>query len=272
MEETLARLSNRCYRWGPAPEIVDDYLRLAHQLPVQSGMQKWIDDYVLQHAGRVLWDVEFLLSNFAIHNVINIGGAPFLFEYLMKKARPDLDIISIDLQQGRFPGADKALGIKTIELDVERENDPAGKLQGQFQCVVFCEIFEHLRINLSGTMSFVRSLIADGGFIYLTTPNGLGIGAICSHLMHGRTGPDPAAEWSKLEQLGHMGHVREYSYVEVHDVLDRAGFDIEWHCYRRGNRRSGSAASRIADWSARALTRLVPRLGNEIVAVARRKD
>src|SRR5262249_32741139 len=153
--------------------------------------------------------------------------------YLMKKKRPEVELTSIDLDPGRFNRVHEIFGINVLQFDIERPEAKMAGLLGQYQCVVFCELIEHLRINLFRTISFLRTLLTEDGFMYITTPNGLGIGALCRHILRGRTGPNPVIEWSKINELGHMGHVREYSYREIREVLAWCGFEIKQHLFRR---------------------------------------
>jgi len=254
----------KCYAWAQAKDVTADYLKLVPELGLDRKLWPWAENFARNHAGRLLWDVDFLTRNYEFSRCVNVGGAPFIFEYLMKKARPEMEVVSVDLNPDRFRHVDRVLGIKVAQLEVERPCSAAAERLGQFQCVVFCEIFEHLRIDLLKTMSFVRSLLSEDGFVYLTMPNGLGIDALSRIIRRGRTGPDPIKEWSKLDNLGHMGHVREYSYVELCDVLAHCGFRVQRHLYRRKIEHY-----KLRDWSIRMLTRFMPKLGNEIVVVAR---
>jgi len=261
--------SARCYGWVQAQDIAADYLKLLPQLGLEQKLWPWAEDYARYHTGRLLWDVDFLTTSYQFSGCLNIGGAPFIFEYLMKQAHPEIDVVSVDLHPERFPNVEHILGIKVARLDVEQPCAVAAEMIGRFQCVVFCEIFEHLRVDILKTMSFIRSLLGQQGFLYVTMPNGLGIAALLRNILGGRTGPDPIEEWSKLADLGHMGHVREYSYAELRNVLMHCGFRIERYLYRRKAGGSGGLAHRLRDQSQRLLTGLVPQLGNEIVAVAR---
>jgi len=251
--------------WAQAKDAIADYLKLVPELGMDRKLLPWTEHFARYHAGRVLWDVDFLTRNYEFSRCLNIGGAPFFFEYLMKKAHPEVEVVSVDLHPDRFRYVERVLGIKVAQLDVERPCSAAAtKMVGQFQCVVFCEIFEHLRIDLLQTMSFIRSLLSPDGFMYLTTPNGLGIDALGRIILRGRTGPHPTREWAKLDNPGHMGHVREYSYVELRDVLVHCGFQVQRYLYRHN-----IGHFRLRDRSLRMLTHLMPKLGNEIVVVAR---
>jgi len=233
-------------------------------------MQLWGEGYVHGHAGRLLWDVDFLSKNYRFDNCLNVGGAPFLFEYLIRKSQPELKLVSLDLAPYRFPLVSKILRTEIIQLDIEQGNALEVADLGKFQCIVFCEIFEHLRINLLRTVSLLGNLLDQDGILYLTTPNGVGLSAWMSKLIKGRTGPDPVQEWRKLSQIGHMGHVREYSSREVEEVLREAGLRVAKTFFRRQSTLRGTVRSKIRETIQVLATNIVPSLGDEIGIVARR--
>lgn len=270
MRRKSPTMSTRCFTWKDAPELATDYVRLIHQFGANEGLQAWANNYVSWHAGRALWDVEFLTNNYRFTNCLNIGGAPFIFEYLLMKARHELSVVSLDLDSSRFPLVERVLGLKIEAIDVEIPELTAVAKLGQFECVVLCEVFEHLRLNIPRTISFIKDLLSKDGILYLTTPNGVGLAA-WQRLLHGRTGPDPVSEWAKLSEIGHMGHVREYSYVEIRDLLQNYGFEIVEHVYRRREHHWGTTRSKLRDRAISLLTMSIPSLADEMVLVARKR-
>ena len=100
-------------------------------------------------------------------------------------------------------------------------------------------------------------------------PNGLGLSAWLTKFLKGRTGPPPVAEWGKLSQIGHMGHVREYSLRELGEVLAASGLHIERALFRRQSSHYGTLRSKVRDHAHGLATRVCPSLGDEVVIVAR---
>jgi SAM-dependent methyltransferase len=257
----------KCLRWDYSPTAATEFLRVVGDFRASPLLTDWAEDYARQHAGRLAFDARYLADHYLFSNCLNIGGAPFLFEYLLKQARPEVEIVSADLAPERFPDAARVLGVRTVQLDIEDGSLDALKL-GRFDCVVFAEIFEHLRHDLLGTVASLRSLLSDDGILYLTTPNGIGLYGVWEKA-HGRTGSDPVDQWSKLTKLGHMGHVREYSAREVRRVLTACGFDVVEQFYRRASRRT-SVRSTVASSVRGCATTILPFLGDELVFVVRR--
>jgi SAM-dependent methyltransferase len=243
----------------PAREVASKYIELLPRFQLDQRLMEWAADYAMGHAGRCLWDARFLASRAGLGRVLNIGAAPYLFEMILREQRPDLELVAVDLDPRRFPGVEEALGIRVLQGNVE---SPAWKLDDSFDCIVFAEILEHLRIDLLGTLERVRAQLDHHGMLYLTTPNGLSFLNIVHHFLRGRTGPPPIREWGKLDNLGHMGHVREYSITEVTELLTTCGFAIDQITLR---------SQREGNWPLRDLAvRSRPRFAGEIVIVAHR--
>jgi len=261
----------KCYPWGRSPERLRDFLEVLPQFGA-TDVNAWAEAYAEgQGVDRVAWDVEYLTTHYQFGTCLNIGAAPYIFEFFMRRWRPGLMLASIDLDVSRFPGVERTLGVRVHEIDVERPADGALDAIGRFQCVVFCEVLEHLRQDVLRTLSNLRELLTDDGILYLTTPNGMGIAGLRRYLFQGRTGPDPVFEWSKLAVLGHMGHVREYSFPEVRGMLEHCGFDIVDAFYRFGLRRPHSLQARMRNALQILLTRAFPSFGGELVIVARKR-
>jgi SAM-dependent methyltransferase len=243
----------------PAHDVAEKYIEILPRFRLPQGLVDWAAQYALGHAGRCLWDARFLANHIRNGRVLNIGGAPYVFEMILRDERPDLQLVTVDLDPDRFPGVEEALGIRVIQGNIE---GPGWELNETFDCIVFAEILEHLRIDLLGTLDRVRNRLKPEGTLYLTTPNGLSFLNIFHHFLRGRTGPPPIREWEKLGSLGHMGHIREYSLIEVTELLTSCGLTIDKVILR--NQRDG-------DWPLRdLLVRSRSGLAGEIVIVARR--
>ncbi len=228
--------------------------------------KRWAKDYVLQHRQRIRWDLNYISENIRPMSLLNVGGAPFYFEYLYSQYGGDAKITALDLDPDRFPVLTKSSGAVVQNLDIENATaERLVVLSSAFDLVVFNEVFEHLRINIIKTMKDIRSLLSENGVIYMTTPNGLGLLSFI-RLLKRRTGPSLVKEWSKLERLGHMGHVREYSALEICEILEYVGFRIEKKIYRRHHNAGRGLRGAII----RSVESILPGLRHNIVIVARK--
>ncbi len=112
---------------------------------------------------------------------------------------------------------------------VDLENEDIGErhpeMIGKFHAILFCEVLEHLRVNPSEILSDFRRILAPGGLIYLTTPNGIGYGAMLAIFER----KSPAAVYSRKnaerERGGHI-HVREHSERELLEWITEAGLKV----------------------------------------------
>lgn len=252
-------MSVEIYRRAPA--LAAAYRDQLPGFGAAPGLRDWAAGYAADHAGRCLWDARFLLRHGRTGRLLNIGGAPYLFEFALKHENPAAEIVSVDLDPERFPHVEAALGIRVVAGNIESGGWEAG---GLFDCIVLAEVFEHLRIDLLGTLAGIRNHLSRDGLLYLTTPNGLSLWALCGRFMRGRTGPPLVSEWEKLRRIGHMGHVREYSALEVTETLASCGFVIEKSMFR---------APKGDKWPLRdLLVPLRPSLAEEVVVLARKHD
>jgi SAM-dependent methyltransferase len=96
-------------------------------------------------------------------------------------------------------------------------------------------------------------VLVPGGTLLLSTPNLRSLRGIRNLLLrnqgHAVSG-GVYEQYEKLDTLGHMGHVREYTTREVSDVLARVGFRVETMVFRGGH---GKGVVGIAERLAPAL-------------------
>lgn len=260
----------KCYAWSRSRERLDEVLQVLPQLGGDE-LRAWAADYAERQVDRIAWDVDYLAEHYQFGSCLNVGGSPYIFEYFLRKRRPDVRVETIDLDKERFPNVEQVLGVRVHSVDIEKNAKALSGL-GQFDCVVLCDVIEHLRLDLIETLVALRGTLAPGGLFYLSTPNGVGIAGMKRFVLGQRTGPDPIAEWSKLKRIGHMGHVREYSLVEICSLLENTGFAVEDKFFRAGMRRPESLRARSRNTLQNVMTRIAPSLGNELVVIARRVE
>ena len=161
----------------------------------------------------------------------------------------------------RYARSIQNLGVKVLSCDVENETLPIP--DGQYDAVIFFEIFEHLRIDPIFTMKEVLRILKPNGILLLSSPNLKSINGLKNYLLRDRAYSccgDIYSEFMKLETLGHMGHVREYTITEVTDFLRKIGFEIDKIIYR----------GRIAGTISKLIIRLFPSLRPFVTYVARK--
>jgi len=223
-------------------------------------LAEWFQGYAAAHAARFALDFEMLQANVPLESsVLEFGSVPPILTGALKKA--GYRVTGIDIAPERFASAIARLGLEVRKCDIERNPLPFDT--SSFDIVVFNELFEHLRINLIYTMREVLRVLKPGGMMLLSTPNFRSLNGIINFIARNRgysCDGEVFLQYEKLEKLGHMGHVREYTAHEVTDFLEKVGFDVEKLTFR----------GRHGSWLAQLIMRLVPTLRPFMTVTARK--
>ena len=147
------------------------------------------------------------------------------------------DVTALDkcssLEYAHVPAVADRFKLKIIHCDLDSDRIPEN--DASFDCVIMNEVFEHLRINLISSMREVCRVLRPGGLLLLSTPNLRSVRGIYNLLWRQEAYCSMGGiyeNYAYLENLGVMGHVREYTSKEVTDFLQQIGFEIEGIIYR----------------------------------------
>ena len=236
-------------RWFGAPSVESEPRRFSPQglalidevaagiEPDDSELREWFSDYRQEHRCRLAADLHLIEQHLEPGSrVLEYGAIPLLMTAALSTR--GYAVSAVDLDPERFAAAIDDLGLDVRRCNVETE--PAPFADDAFDGVVFNELFEHLRINPIFTMGEVYRVLKPAGLLLLSTPNlrsfrGLR-NLILRHEGHAVSG-GVYRQYEKLDALGHMGHVKEYTPREVSDFLSRIGFRVEKIIYRGGHGR-----------------------------------
>jgi SAM-dependent methyltransferase len=197
--------------------------------------------------------------------ICEYGAAPFVLTTALHMY--GYEVIGVDLAPDRFHPIRK-LDLVLVGADVEASGVPFAR--STFDVVVFNELFEHLRLDLIRTMREVHRIIKPEGLLVLSTPNLRSIKGVISFLVRGRSyscANDLFSEWNKIDRIGHMGHVREYTEREIVSFLEQLGFRVTRVIYR-GAFEPVTIERRLANL---ALT-VVPRLSPHMTLILRKQS
>ncbi len=193
---------------------------------------EWHISYVKNHKERIALDFRIIKQNLSLGStILEIGSIPLLLTAVL--AQSNYSITGVDIAPSRYARSIQELGVKVISCDIEKEALPIS--DEQYDAVIFFEIFEHLRINPIFTMREIWRVLKPNGILFLSTPNLKSIYGLKNFIFKDRAYSccgDIYSEFMKLETLGHMGHVREYTVTEVIDFLKKIGFEIDKIIYR----------------------------------------
>ncbi len=197
----------------------------------------WLATYFRQHRTRLAADLRLVERHVAAGaRVLECGAVPLLATGAL--AELGYRLSAVDVAPERFSRAIDALGLDVRRCDLEAE--PLPFADASFDAAIFNELFEHLRINPIATLREVRRVLRAGGVLLLSTPNLRSLRGLRNLLLHGSGHAASGGvyqQYEKLETLGHMGHVREYTVREVADFLTRVGFAVERVVFRGGHGR-----------------------------------
>lgn len=229
--------------WRHAPESLALLDRVAQRIaPDDPSLAAWCAKYARQHRERLAGDLRLVEREAQPGaRVLEYGAVPLLMTAAL--AERGYAVSALDVGPERFAGAIAELGLDVRRCDVETELVPFA--EDEFDVVLFNEIFEHLRINPLFTLREVLRVLRPGGALLLSTPNLRSLRGLKNLLVHGEAhvaAPDVYSQYEKLETLGHMGHVREYTTKEVATLLTRIGFEVESVVYRGGHGRGLTGA------------------------------
>ena len=194
----------------------------------------WFNIYVEQQRRRIAHDIDYVQKHVRRgENLLDIGALPFLLTGSLEKLGYDVCGVDIEPERSGFAGVIANLNLTVHKCNIEVEKLPFQ--DKEFDIVIFNEIFEHLRINLIFTMREVHRVLRTGGTLMLSTPNLRSLKGVANFLCRNRSFScrgDVYDEYKTLEAQGCMGHVREYTSLEVQQFLESMGFMIKEIIFR----------------------------------------
>lgn len=122
----------------------------------------------------------------------------------------------------------KTMGNFTCYVDhFDAERDPFPYPDGHFDLVLAAEIIEHLTYDPMHMLFETRRVLADNGFLLVSTPN---VGSITSvaKTLDGHDNPQIFFLYKRPRpnEEPEIGHVREYTLYELGEAVKAAGFEV----------------------------------------------
>jgi len=182
---------------------------------VSPNLSDWWLNYLNSHKLHYLNLLSFIETN-KEKKILEVGSVPGHFTVLLKKL--GYNIQGVDIDPNRISKLMEKFQIDVVKTDIENEKLPFSS--ESFDVVLFPEIIEHLRVNPLYALREVTRVLKKNGKIVLSTPNITPQKRLAFLVFEYDYIGDPIVEFSKLEKLGHMGHIRLYSIKELKKFLD----------------------------------------------------
>lgn len=210
----------------PLPDSEKDYLRKFQSI-FHSAHEA--EDYLYNAWNRLQTVMEWLslLEQKGVKDVLELGSNPYFLTLLMKKH------FAFQLHLANFFGnpAENGAHAQTVEGAGEAhqfpfqhfnlEADPFPYADRSMDCVIFCEIVEHLLLNPDFSVSEMARILRPGGWLIVTTPNVARL-ANAIRLFRGKNINDGYSPYGIYGR-----HNREYTMQEVVDLVQRHSFRVE---------------------------------------------
>lgn len=167
------------------------------------------------------------LQRNGVRRVLELGSNPYIMAILMRR-RLDLEL---ELANFFADGLSATESMHVAELDGQRvefsfrrfniEQDRFPYADHSFDCVLFCEILEHLLLSPDRAVAEMARVLRPGGYVVVSTPNATRL----TNLYFLALGE---SIWEGYSDNGAYGrHNREFTLVEVCDLLGRHGFEVD---------------------------------------------
>ncbi len=236
----------------PDPSTLKFIQDCSRDIHANGDFDEWADAYLKGHSRRISFDLN-IIEKLVNHEdkIIEFGSAPYLLTYALKHR--GFSVHGLDIDPNRFSDFLMSSDLTVTKCNFETEKVPLPN--GCADVVIFNELFEHMRINLIHTMREVRRILRPNGLLLMSTPNLRSLVGFYNFLIKNRAyalSVNIFDEYQKLETIGHMGHVREYTTKEVTDFLGCVDLNVECMIFR------GAFGGRLKWWTIRFIPRLRP--------------
>ena len=200
-------------------QIFDRIEQVVHE--IDGPFAEWHRSNLTAHAKRYQGDLRRIEEIYRTGDILELGAAPCHFTAALALA--GYPVIGVDIAPERAQPIIDRFGLQVLERDIERQTLPFP--DERFDCVVLAEVFEHLRFDPLLALSEINRVMGPGGRLLLTTPN-LYAAQTVLRFLAGRGLRDPVSAFAQIRDIGHVGHVREYSTAEIRRFLAQANFTV----------------------------------------------
>ncbi len=155
--------------------------------------------------------------------LLDVGAVPPVLSTLLSHS--GYQVYGVDIDPDRMLRSASDLSIKKCNVEI----NPLPFEENTFDGIILFEIFEHLRVDITFTLSEIKRVLKKNGNLFVSTPNLRSLLGLYNFLVKGQSfsclpGLYPA--YQSIREKGHAGHIREYTKRELVEFLSSAGFDV----------------------------------------------
>ena len=188
---------------------------------VPQELSQWNVDYFKGNKKRYEDIIRIVNRDFTGKSILEVGSLPCHLTFLLREM--DYSVVGIDLEPARLERFISNASLDIKKCEIETESFPFK--DNTFDCVLFTEVFEHLR-NPLHVLEEIYRVLRRGGLLILSTPNLYYLPRFLFFLFGKGLSIDLYEELGRVRKVGHVGHIREYSKKELENVLTKTKFRI----------------------------------------------
>lgn len=167
--------------------------------------------YLLDRVGRLL--EQRTAAGRTEQRLLDVGVSQQTL--LLQANHPAVPVDTLDLFES---GRELRPGERHYVFDLNRSADASLPAEaGPYDVIVLAEVIEHLHLDGSIALRALADRLADGGFVFLQTPNAVALHKRLKHLI----GRNPAMELTSENATS--PHFHEYTVAELRRAAERAG-------------------------------------------------
>ena len=209
----------------PLPESEKDYLRKFQSIFASpQAAEEYLYNAWLRMQPVLDWLAQ--LEREGVKRVLELGSNPYLLTLLIRKYfHFEMELANFfgdPAENGRrsqfVEGGGQRLEFQYQHFNLEVDRFPYE--DRSLDCVIFCEILEHLLLNPDHSLAEISRVLGPGGWLIVSTPNVARLGNAVS-LLRGKNiydGYSPHGIYGR--------HNREYTMQEVVDLARRHSFRV----------------------------------------------
>ena len=169
--------------------------------------------YVKLHNKRISHLITFLIKHVKSGSKIGIIGYS-IFDSMIRDKLPGCTIYNI-LPTINFAGQEVDLARQILVCDITENKSM--KMTYDFDYIIFTEVLEHLFSDDSLVINNVTKLLRKDGYLFFSVPNVSALGKLLMLIV----GENPYMKKFEIIEgaFGGFGHIREYSFREVRNLL-----------------------------------------------------